>query len=125
MLGPSSDADRPQGRSIPTSGDLVRQHDQHRGSQVEVDQRRHSTAAGTPVTDAQSADARTQLEAQLPGFADLSESTAETLVRVAAPRSDASPGGSRTSPTFVTDAAEAADVYVDPRFGTFDPVAGR
>ena len=31
----------------------------------------------------------------------------------------------RTSPTLVTDAAEAADVHVDPRFGTCDPPSRR
>ena len=104
----------------PTSGDLIRQTI---GLWIQVEVINAGLdGAGTPVTDAQKADARTQLEAQLPGFADLSESTAETLVRVQATSnaSQAVPD----FPTLVADAAEAADVYVDPRFGTFDPVAG-
>ncbi|MET0661768.1 MAG: hypothetical protein ABWZ42_01425 [Ilumatobacteraceae bacterium] len=78
--------------------------------------------AGAPLTDTQTTEARTQLETQFPGFADLSASTAEMLVRV-----QATSNASQAVPDFqtlVTEAAEAADVYVDPRFGTFDPVAG-
>ena len=78
--------------------------------------------AGTPLTDVQESDARTQLESQLPGFADLSESTADALVRV-----QATSNAIQSVPDFqtlVTESAQASDIYVDPRFGTFDPIAG-
>jgi hypothetical protein len=78
--------------------------------------------AGATLTDTQKTEARTQLETQFPGFADLSESTAETLTRV-----QATSNAAQSVPDFdtlVAESAEAADVYVDPRFGTFDPDAG-
>ena len=78
--------------------------------------------AGATLTDTQKTEARTQLETQFAGFAELSESTAEALVRV-----QATSNAAQAVPDFqtlVTEASEAADIYVDPRFGTFDPVAG-
>ncbi len=78
--------------------------------------------ADTSLTDTQMTDARTQLESQLAGFADLSESTADALVRVQA--TSIAIGAIPDAQTLITDAAEAADIYVDPRFGTFDPVNG-
>lgn len=104
----------------PTSGDNVRGAIQF-WVQVEVVTAALETA-GTPVTDAQSADARTQLEGQLPNVEDLSTSTVDTLVAFLALRPIV--GAQADQAAFVTNAAEAADVYVDPRFGTFDPVAG-
>lgn len=78
--------------------------------------------AGTPVTDAQKSEARTQLESQLPGFADLSESTAESLIRVQATSNAVASVPDLQA--LVTEAAAASDIYVDPRFGQFDPIGG-
>ncbi len=79
-------------------------------------------AAGTPVTQAQSDEARTQLESQLPNVEDLSDSTVDTLVTFLALRTVV--GAMADQNTFVTEATDAAEIYVDPRFGTFDPAAG-
>ena len=78
--------------------------------------------AGTPLTDSQKSDARTQLETQITGFADLPESTADALVRVQA--TSIAINDVPDFQTLVTEAAAAADIYVDPRFGQFDAADG-
>lgn len=78
--------------------------------------------AGTPVSDDLLAQARTTLDAQLAGFADLPADTADELVRW-----QATLGTIDTLPDpqgFVTASTEAADIFIDPRLGTFDPVVG-
>jgi hypothetical protein len=78
--------------------------------------------AGTPLTDDQKDEARTQLETQIPGFADLSESTAESLIRVQATSNAVASVADLQG--LITEAAASSDIYVDPRFGQFDPVGG-
>ena len=71
----------PQGRD-PSDGEVVRQTI---GLWIQVEVINAGLdEAGAPLTDTQTTEARTQLETQFPGFADLSESTAEMLVRVQA-----------------------------------------
>ena len=77
----------------PTSGDNVRGAIQF-WVQVEVVTAALETA-GTPVTDAQSADARTQLEGQLPNVEDLSTSTVDTTRGLSRPAPDRRGAGRR------------------------------
>ena len=74
------------------------------------------------LTDDELAAAKTALTDGLPGFADLSESTQDTLVHAQATLAvvNALDDGA----AFVQLATSNADIYVDPRFGQFDPTFG-
>ncbi len=78
--------------------------------------------AGIVVPDDQLAQARAVLEAQLAGFTELPAATADELVRWQATLgvidSQPDPQG------LITAATDAADIHIDPRLGTFDPVVG-
>ena len=84
------------------------------GAQLEAD--------GTQSTDEELAAARTVLTDGLPGFADLSEATQDTLVHGQAPL--AIVNSLDDGAAFVQLATSNADIYVDPRLGQFDPTFG-
>jgi len=103
-----------------TNGDAVRSTIQTwvlvevAGAQLEAD--------GKELTDDELAAAETVLSDGLPGFADLSTSTREILVNAQA-TIDAINALSDGA-AFVQLATANADVYIDPRFGQFDPELG-
>lgn len=104
----------------PTNGDTIRSTIQTwvlvevAGAQLEAD--------GTQLTDDELGAAETLLSDGLPGFADLSESTRDTLVRARA--TIEALNGLTDGPAFVQLATANADIYIDPRFGQFDPDSG-
>jgi hypothetical protein len=79
-------------------------------------------ADGTELTDDEIAAAETLLSDGLPGFADLSRGTRDTLVQAQATLEALN--GLTDGAAFVELATANADVYIDPRFGQFDPQAG-
>ena len=84
------------------------------GAQLEAD--------GTQLTDDELGAAETLLSDGVPGFADLSESTRDTLVQARA--TIEAINGLSDAAAFVQLATANADIYIDPRFGQFDPQAG-
>jgi hypothetical protein len=104
----------------PTNGDTIRGTIQTwvlvevAGAQLEAD--------GTQLTDDELGAAETLLSDGLPGFADLSESTRDTLVQARATIDVLN--GLADGSAFVQLATANADIYIDPRFGQFDPNAG-
>jgi hypothetical protein len=84
------------------------------GAQFEAD--------GTQLTEDELAAANTVLTDGLPGFADLSESTQDTLVHAQATL--AVVNSLDDGAAFVQLASSNADIYVDPRLGQFDPTLG-
>jgi hypothetical protein len=77
---------------------------------------------GTELTDDEFAAAETTLSAGLPAFADLTESTRDTLVRAQATLEAIN--GLSDGAAFVELATTNADIFIDPRFGQFDPQFG-
>jgi hypothetical protein len=84
------------------------------GAQLEAD--------GTDLTDDELAAATTVLTDGLPGFADLSDATRDTLVNAQATLEVIN--GLTDGPAFIGLATANADIYVAPRFGQFDPESG-
>jgi hypothetical protein len=108
------------GQGEVTNGDAVRSTIQTwvlvevAGAQLEAD--------GTDLTADELAAAETVLSDGLPGFADLSESTRDTLVSAQATLEAIN--GLSDGAAFVQLATENADIFVAPRFGQFDPTVG-
>jgi hypothetical protein len=108
------------GRGEVSNGDAVRGTIQTwvlvevAGAQFEMD--------GTQLTDDELAAANAVLTDSLPGFADLSESTQETLVQAQATL--ATVNSLEDGAAFIQLATSNADIYVDPRLGQFDPTFG-
>jgi len=108
------------GQGEVTNGDAVRSTIQTwvlvevAGAQFEAD--------GTQLTDEEVAAAETVLNDGLPGFADLSQSTQDILVRAQATLEAIN--GITDGAAFVELATENADIYIAPRFGQFDSTVG-
>ena len=108
------------GQGEVTNGDAVRSTLQTwvlvevAGAQLEAD--------GTDLTDEELATAETALNDGLPGFADLSGSTQDTLVRAQATLEAIN--GLTDGAAFVQFATENADIFIAPRFGQFDSTLG-
>lgn len=108
------------GQGDTTSGDVVRSTIQLWvlvevvGAQLAAD----DTPLAPEVVDAATA----ELDAQLPGFAALSDSTRETLAHTQATLDTVNTLADPA--TFLDTATAAADIHIDPRFGTFDPEVG-
>ena len=84
------------------------------GAQLEAD--------GTQLSDEELAAADTVLRDALPEFDDLPEATRDTLVNAQATLEAVN--GLSDGAAFISLATANADVYVDPRFGQFDPEIG-
>lgn len=84
------------------------------GAQLEAD--------GTDLTDDELAAANTVLTDGLPGFAELSDATRDTLVNAQATLEVIN--GLTDGAAFIELATSNADIYIAPRFGQFDPELG-
>jgi mevalonate kinase len=82
------------------------------------------TANDTPLTSDLLTAADAQLREGLAGFTEFSDNAQTTLVKIQATVNAVAQFDQETGQAFVETATDNADVYIDSRFGRFDPELG-